>query len=270
MNPAMMFSRSRRLIWFHLLTALAGNALAAPAPYSVDADTLHLWHLDEAATPCVDAVAGGTSLTSLSGGATLGAMFPSRVSAPASTQLMAAKAAPTQLDASLSALPLVNGTGDDVALTLADPVTGAFTFEALVRVDFDPSVNLAARGTAMQIISGDGDGTLDRVFQWRLMPVGITSGSSDTNVTRMEFTNIRQGAAIQTISFPVPTNGVNAIASNQWYHVAVTYNGNDNTANNLLFYWTRADAAVTAANLIGSTTMSNDLSVACLRFRPRQ
>ena len=268
---SLLLSRSRRLVWIQLLTALAaglvGNALAAPAPYAVDAATLHLWHLDETSTPCVDAVACGTNLTSLNSGATLGV---ANVSFPGFGNCLntvdGGQSSTTQLDASLSALPLVSGTGDDVALTLADPVTGAFTFEALVRVDFDPSISLAARGSAMQIISGDGDGTLDRVFQWRLMPVGITSGSSDTNVTRMEFANIRQGAAIQTITFPVPTNGMHAIASNQWYHVAVTYNGNENTVNNLLFYWTRADAAVTAANLISAATMSNDLSVAACDF----
>ena len=260
--------QSRQIIWLQLLTALAAvNAVAAPAPYAVDADTLHLWHLDEAAPPCMDAVAGGTNLTSLNSGATLGA---ANVSFPGFGFCLntydGGADNPAQKDASLSALPLVSGSGDDVALTLADSVTGAFTFEAMVRVDFDPTVSLAARGSGMQIMSGDGDGTLDRVFQWRIYPVGVVSGTSDTNVTRMEFINIRQGVAIQSIGFPLPTNGVNAIASNQWYHVAVTYNGNANTANNLLFYWTPADAAVTAANLIGAATMSNDLSVAACDF----
>ena len=270
-HTAMMFSRSRRLVWFQLLAVLAaglaGNALATPAPYSADAATLHLWHLDETAPPCVDSAAGGTNLTALVNGATLGpansafAGFGTCLSTVDGGQ-----SNPTQKDAALSVRPLLNGTGDDVLLTLADPVTGAFTFEALVRMDFDPAVSLTARGSPMQIISGDGDGTLDRVFQWRLIPAGIVSGASDTNVTRMEFINLRQGTGIQSLGFLLPTNGVNAIASNQWYHVAVTYNGNENTASNLLCYWTRADAAVPAANIIGAATMSNDLSVASCDF----
>src|SRR4051794_17093284 len=41
-------------------------------PYTSDSSTLHLWHLDETATPCIDAVGiSGTNLTVLGGGATL-------------------------------------------------------------------------------------------------------------------------------------------------------------------------------------------------------
>ena len=129
-----MFSRSGRLVCLRLLTALAaglvGNSPAAPAPYFVDADTLHLWHLDEATPSCVNAVAGGTSLTSLSGGATLG-----NVSFPGFGTCLntvdGGQSSTNQLDAALSALPLANGTGDDVPLTLTDPGTGAFTLIGL-------------------------------------------------------------------------------------------------------------------------------------------
>jgi hypothetical protein len=264
-------SHAAALLLFDLLLVLtvgfAVGVQGAPTPYSADAATLHLWHLDEAAPPCVDSATGGTNLTALVNGATLGpansafAGFGTCLSTVDGGQ-----SNPTQKDAALSVRPLLNGTGDDVLLTLADPVTGAFTFEALVRVDFDPAASLAARGSPMQIISGDGDGTLDRVFQWRIIPAGIISGSSDTNVTRMEFINLRQGTGIQSLGFLLPTNGVNAIASNQWYHVAVTYDGNENAASNLLCYWTRVDAAVPAANLIGAAKMSNDLSVAACDF----
>ena len=58
----------------------------------------------------------------------------------------------------------------------------------------------------------------------------------------------------------IPTSGTNAIASNTWYHVAVTYNGADNTASNLLFYWTRLDTNRAAASVIGAGRMTNDLS----------
>src|SRR5437762_2487782 len=41
-------------------------------PYSPDSATLHLWHLDETVVPAVDSAAGGTNLTCLINGATLG------------------------------------------------------------------------------------------------------------------------------------------------------------------------------------------------------
>jgi hypothetical protein len=45
---------------------------AAILPFTADAATLHLWHLDEASTPCADAAPGGTNLTRMINGATLG------------------------------------------------------------------------------------------------------------------------------------------------------------------------------------------------------
>src|SRR5208282_597294 len=70
----------------HFQVKIAARALCASAlvflaarqvgatiqPYTADAATLHLWHLDEASTPCVDAAPGGTNLTYMIGGVTLG------------------------------------------------------------------------------------------------------------------------------------------------------------------------------------------------------
>ena len=59
------------------------------------------------------------------------------------------------------------------------------------------------------------------------------------------------------ISRPSP----NAIVSNQWYHVAVVYDGNENTADNIRLYWTwlDQDPSPTEAYLIGSSSMQFDL-----------
>ena len=51
-----------------------------------------------------------------------------------------------------------------------------------------------------------------------------------------------------------------------WYHVAVTYNGAENTADNLRIYWTAMDAARTSANMLLSTTLTNDLPQAAIDF----
>lgn len=248
----------------------AGSAVRADlaGPYWADVNTLHLWHLDEATTPATNALAGGTNLAVLSGGATLGnsgiAGFGLCLNTADGGQ---SATSGTGKDAALSALALANGTGDDNALRRADPTTGAFTFEALIRVDFNPVLNLSARGSAMQIISGDGDGTTDRVFQWRLDPVGIAAGgASDTTQPRLEFINLQQGGAIQYVVFAIPTNGPNAIASNQWYHLAVAYDGNAGVADNFRVYWTLVAATNAAASLLGTATMSNDLATSACDF----
>jgi hypothetical protein len=263
-----MLSLSRIALLAALGLGSAGMSLAAVQPYAPEVHTLHLWHLDEAGTPATNAFAGGTNLTALSGGATLGnPAFPGFGASLSTVDGGQSATIVTDKDAALSALPLVNGTGDDSPLLLADPLTGAFTFEALLRVDFNPLSNLAARASSMQIISGDGDGTTDRVFQWRLVPVGIAAGvASDTTVPRLEFINLRQTAAIQYVVFPIPTNGPNAIASNQWYHVAVTYDGNEGSADNFRAYWTLLDPTNDSAALLGTATLANDLSVAGCDF----
>ena len=78
-----------------------------------------------------------------------------------------------------------------------------------------------------------------RVFQFRLDPVGFCQRRArNTNVVGIEFINGTTTVAVA----PIPTNGPDAIVSNAWYHVAVTYNGSANTTSNLLFYWTLLDS----------------------------
>ena len=129
----------------------------ALTPYTPDAHTLHLWHLDETAAPCVDSTVGGTNLTILANGATLGDTSFAGFGNCLNT-VDGGQGNTTQKDALLSIVPLSGGSSDDVPLTLADPTSGAFTFEAIVRVDFNPALNLSARGSGMQIFSGEGDG----------------------------------------------------------------------------------------------------------------
>jgi len=239
--------------------ARAGNTLQ---PYTPDAATLHLWHLDESAAPGVDAVPGGTNLTALAGGATLGnASFPGFGSALSTRDGGQTGTSAGSKDAVLSALPLANGTADNVALALANATNGAFTFEAIVRIDFNPALNLGAAGTGrnsgMQIICGEGDTDPERVFQFRLDPVGY--GSGDTTVPRLEFINLHQNAGIQSLIEPIPTNGPDAIVSNRWYHVAVAYSGDEATLDNIKFYWTLLDTNRTSANLIAKDIMFYDL-----------
>ena len=66
--------RARAFLVLLALTGAVGTPLAGSTlqPYTPDATTLHLWHLNESTTPCVDSAPGGTNLTALAGGATLG------------------------------------------------------------------------------------------------------------------------------------------------------------------------------------------------------
>lgn len=147
------------------LFCLASLALAIPAahaaivaPYTVDANTLHLWHFDEAdntATTTADA-AGGISLNKASG-ATLG-------SASFSGFGRAGNTSADQNAEFLSTDTLVPPVG----------IGGAFTYEAMI--------NIANITSLQQIFSMDGSGT--RPFQFRVL-----SGN-------LEFINIAGGSTI--------------------------------------------------------------------------
>ncbi len=270
-----MLHRTQRVRSLAALVAaliLPAGVQAGLAPYAVDANTLHLWHLDEAAPPCADSVAGGTNLTVLAGGATLGNLsftgFGNALSTVDGGQPGGNLAA--AIDAALSPLPLVNGAGDNVPWSFANPGTGAFTFEALVWIGFDPAANLGTGGTGrnlpMQIITGEQDGTGGGVRSWqfRLDPVGFNPNADGFTVAlvqpALEFINVNNGASPQNFVTRIPTNGVDAIASNQWYQVAVTYSGSANTAGNLLIYWTLMDSNRPAAAQLSSRQMTLGLN----------
>ena len=227
-----------RAIILCLLAVLAGGASrAAIVPYTADVNTLHLWHLDETAKPVVDFVAGGTNLAYSVSGVTLG---------------KGAYAAPFTNSVNFGTLTTSNAVlfpagsgyvGAAIPFTFAG-ADGAFTFEALVQIGFDPAKYV--RSQPCQLINGDGTTTAGtRVFQFRLLPVGYVGGGGDTNFVRMEFIN----GTTTIAEAPIPTNGPDAIVSNGWYHLAVTYNGAAGTTSNLLFYWTLLDPSRTAAEL---------------------
>ena len=251
-----------------LLLSITSHA-SIVGPYSVDSTTLHLWHMDQSSTPVLDSVprsSGGTNLTALMNAATLGNASFSGFG----TALNTYNAGPSFTGAaSLSPQALPN---DNTTLTYADPTTGSFTYEALVQVNYNPGLNLGAtavggtgRNSPLTILSADGNGgtgSSTRIFTFRLDPIGYQSFAGDTtsNYVRLEFINLYKGSSVQNIFMQVPNSGPDAIVNGGWYHVAVTYNGQANTANNLNFYWTLMDASRTNASLIGSATMTLNLA----------
>ncbi len=245
-----------------LLLCGAAAVDGAVLPYGVDGPTLHLWRFDESAEAAAvdDAVPGGVGLTAIANGATLGnpsftgfASAASTYDAGPDATLAANPSGVPGRDAYLAPLPLVNGSGDNVALTCTG-ADGAFTFEALVRADFGPTNLAVAPDTSryMQILSADGDST-ERVMQFRIL-----WNTANDPTPELQFVNI-SAAGIQNLVATLPLAGSNALAQGWWYHVAVAYNGQSNTADNLRLYWTRVETNRTRADLLASLCMTHNL-----------
>ena len=103
-------------------------------PYTPDAYTLHLWHMDESATPVADAGSNPITLTNLANGATLANSSRSGFGTARYFDGGQSGTTATNKDALLSPRPLVNTTGDNVAMVYAG-AAGAFTYEAIICVD---------------------------------------------------------------------------------------------------------------------------------------
>jgi hypothetical protein len=235
-------------------------------PYTADADTLHLWHMNEQVVPVIDLGSDAMHLTALRNGATLGNVSYRGFGTALSTYDGGPESTTDAgHDAYLAARPLVNGTGDNVLMNYAGP-TGAFTFEAMVRIDFEPETAFSTNSTAtnhgsfLQIINLDADEGTNRVCQFRIVPIGVLKGNTEP---LLEFINVNKEKSIQNLTARIPTNGPDAIRFGNWYHTAVTFDGDISRADNLKFYWTLVDPARTKANLIGSSQMTNELPVGC-------
>ncbi|HSU57484.1 MAG TPA: autotransporter-associated beta strand repeat-containing protein, partial [Candidatus Dormibacteraeota bacterium] len=243
------------------LTARAGLI----APYVNDPSTLQLWHMNDTVAP-VTSASGAQNLNALVNGATLNnASFSGFGTALSTFDGGESNNVATAKDAALFA----NASAGAVTLTWADPTTFQFTYEAIVRVDFDPTLNYSLAGrrnSQCQIICGDGGSNPQRIFQFRLDPIGVSGNTSGGTTPQLEFINLNAGVSIQSIPVNLPLTGPDAIVSNGWYHVAVSYNGTPNTDNNLKFYWTLLDPSRTSASLVATAHMNNNLPAGAAQF----
>jgi len=252
-------------------TGLLAGRLQAEirGPYQQDKDTLHLWHMDGSQVPLPDFGLDPITLTAARNGATLNAAsysgFGNALSTYGGGPDVTTEAG---RGAYLSGKPLVNGLADNVSMTYAG-TDGAFTFEALVRVDFDPTVNYGLRfidhglERFMQIVNLDADEPSNRTCQFRLIPIGVQDRNGSPQVEFINLNRDGKEGAIQSLVANIPTTGNDAIAIHNWYHVAVTYNGKPGATDNVKFYWTKLDAARTAPNLIGTGNMIRNLPKDC-------
>lgn len=211
---------------------LIANALAGVSgPYTPDADTLHLYHFDGSGD---DAVTAGAIDLSLINGATTADGSVSGFGTALNTH------DDTTGDAPSAAAP------DDISIANFVGADGAFTFEALIK----PVTELGAQLNHMQIISGEGDGDYDRCWQFRI-----------NTANQLEFINLVYAWSGGTESFTaaIPTTGNDAYTPGNWYHVAVTYNGQEGTADNLKLYWTKLNSSAAEAQILASFRMESDL-----------
>ena len=212
-----------------ILQSFCLRTVSAPAnpfkPYTVDANTLHLWHFDEAnpgpAQP--DAGVAGSFNLAPENGATLGVASATGFSTAGQTS------AATAAGFRGATIPVGNVTGPD----------GAFTFEAMIRTS---NITDLQQIITMENSSG---AISNRPFQFR-----IDGGN-------LRFINVSAGP--QSILAAIPTSGADAFVADEWFHVAVAYNGSAGATDNIRLFWTRAESSRIAANQIHSATMVADL-----------
>lgn len=242
--------RTCRFMFLSVVMAACGAlAAAAPAwalvnPYAPDANTIHLFHLNEAAGVGVASNAGSAGTNAI---AFDGATFAGDGADQASLTTLLGSAGFSGFGNAANINATTVGLGLDFSgngafrLDDADPVTddrqanhsaimgagNAFTVEALVNV---PAINSGNR----QIISTDNSLANNlRGFQFRITAAG-----------NLEFNFIAPNTS--SVSAAIPTTGANGFVANQWFHAAMAYDG-----TNARFYWTKVDASATVANLIG-------------------
>ncbi len=234
-----------------LLTAGAIASLVATniyaglqIPYAPDASTLHLWHLNEPSSVYTSTDAVTTSSISLTN---LGWPTPS---VPPFTNTTMGSPGFTGLGTCESGINkghmLFGGAFADVS-QFRNPVSGAFTFEAVVKFDISPLGAIDA-----EIVAGDNGGGLGvRGWQWRIFN-GV-----------MEWNLLAGNGGDNDFKSTLPSTGPDAAIAGAWYHVAVTYTGNSPTnsdaPNQLTFYWTLLDANRVAADKLGQFTMTRPL-----------
>src|SRR5688572_159680 len=236
-----------------LVTALTHASIVAP--YMPDANTILLLHLDEPSTEGIttNAVAGAASFIAAGNPSAATPRNPLPGLLGATGALGAGfnfgLCADLTFSNSIGLFMDANGNGvadldvsagapgsDAISGSLFTGPSGEFTLEALVNF---PSLT----GGNREIISMDNSGGA-RPFQFRVTSAGL-----------LEFNNIAVAGANPRVA--IPTTGPDAFVPNQWFHVAMTYDG----AGTIVFYWTRLDSARTSATVLLTTNVVSPLNI---------
>jgi hypothetical protein len=263
----MALVRSLALLGAVVLVVLP-KASSAIGPYTPDANTLHLWHMNETAVPLADSattainpnttpiplqwINDGTTLgnASFSGFGTAADTFSSTIDpvnapsgslgkAPGVFGLQPAQGNP-------------GGLADDVpTATFWNQTTGAFTYEALLKVVIDPATIIGdgdisvpgsyGVGSSCHILTMDNESLESgRGFQF------LINKYLDGKYA-LEYVAITGGDGTTQVSSPLPE-----LQQGKWYHAAITYDGNAAVADSMKFYWTEVTPTTTSATLVSS------------------
>jgi len=259
MNPRSQEKRRRHA--FALIQTLAVIVIAladqrvwgSPTlqPYTVDANTLFLFHLDETAggstTTNVGLLAGSAYTVNESTSTTTPPLVTDVLGAPSYTNFgYCASFGPGEMigfDYNRTGRYDGDGGGgvlsaDSFPMSVLNMGNGgqtAWTIEAMI-CPSSPNV------TNQEIICTDSSSssTGNRAFQFRLNSAG-----------QLELNLIAIGADLKTSIPAIATDPVNGFVSNQWFHVAATYDG-----ANVVLYWTRLQPSTIAANPISTNTVA--------------
>jgi hypothetical protein len=229
----------------------AGGALQ---PYAADSGTLHLWHFDGSGTTTTDEVqTAGITLTNFPQPASPGTTISLGNAAASSSFGTCLHITATNFNAGLAYAFASNAVGSVTGTTsFRNPTNGAFTFEALVKMDGNPT---NGNGN-WEIICGDNSTSGTGIGGTRAWQFRITSGAAGTNVAKLEFNSLSTSSGAMGDFFAIiPSTGANAWMTGQWYHAALTYTGTNGVSPGVLsFYWTRFTNSATSANLITNFT----------------
>src|ERR1043165_5682787 len=231
---------------FVLFTAIVPSVApgVVVGPYTPDANTLHLYHFDEAAGLSATANAGsigGTaySVTEATASATpapvttvLGASgfsgFGKAVTFPTAGYLIGFDAnASGAYQGDVSSSTLSADRINMSALNMGNGGQTPWTIEALIApVATNASVN-------QEIVCTDSSAGL-RALQFKITTAG-----------QLQFQTINNPTV--NLAVAIPSSGPHAFVSGNWYHVAATYDG-----TTVRLYWTALNSGAVQANQIGS------------------
>jgi hypothetical protein len=216
-----------------------------PLPHVPDANTLFLFHLDEAAGGSVT-----TNVGSLGGNAYSVNVSTASANPPAVTSVLGAPAYTGFGNAASFASGQIIGydynnsggyngdvsssqlSADRLPMSLLNMGNGGqtpWTLEAMIY----PSVTNANQ----EIFCTDSSAS-SRGFQFRIN----TAGQLELNLVSVTGGDITNA---------IPTDPVNGFVPNNWYHVAATYDG-----TNVILYWTKMSASVVADNPLKTNALA--------------
>ncbi|GAA5130141.1 hypothetical protein JIN84_04270 [Luteolibacter yonseiensis] len=202
-------------------------------PYQADGDTVHLFHLDEAAgsfSAKNTGSAGHAGITVDANAATVTDVFNGAAGLFGGSALLTnTRGIGIDFDKNGG---FSTGGADRFGFGTLVGTNRAFTLEALVKPSTADFTNHA------EIWSGDSSATGQRGFQFRI-----------TASEQLEYNGLDFGGGNEVVTLPT-------IKSGAWYHVALAYTEAGQAAGSGLFtfYWTEVGDSVTQASVLSSWT----------------